>query len=80
MRNLAPLISASKAPPTAALLCLEMGEGTVLLAEQALANVLTLKRGLLSSFLFTLSPFMGEMVALCLVVDKSAILKQHSCS
>lgn len=80
MRNLAPLISASKASPTAALLCLEMGEGTVLLAKQALANVLTLKRGLLSSFLFTLSPFTGGMVALCLVVDKSAILKQHSCS
>lgn len=54
-----------------------MGEGTVQLAEWALANVLTLKRGLLWSFLFSLSPFKGEVVALCLVVDKPAVLKQR---
>lgn len=78
--NLVPQFLLLKAHPAAGFPCLELGEGAVLLAERTLANVLALKSGLLWSFFFSLSPFTGETVAPCLILDKHAILKQHSCS
>lgn len=80
MGNLVPLFLLLKAHPAAGFPCLELGEGAVLLAEWTLANVLALKSGLLWSIFFSLSPFTGEMVVPCLILDKHAILKQHSCS